>query len=109
MGNVLHVIFRYLIDTQADVVRVDRFLLHKDAAYNVLPTAIAYRSAVCIAMHRCIVPALYLTVLLIHHLFYCRTALYLTVLLIHYLFHCKTAVYLTVLLKHYLFHCKTAV
>ena len=46
MGNVLHVIFRYFIDTQAGVVHIERLLLHKakgDAvADNVL--TIAYRS-----------------------------------------------------------------
>ena len=46
MGNVLYVIFRYFIDTQAGVVRVGRLLLHKGDANNVLP------------VHRCIVPAL---------------------------------------------------
>ena len=61
--NVLHVIFRYL-------------LLHKGDANNVLPTGIAYRSvqrygycvsdrSVCIAMHRCIVPALSIYILYI--------------------------------------------
>ena len=44
MGNVLHVIFRNVIDTQVGVVRVARLLLHKGDANNVLPTAIAYRS-----------------------------------------------------------------
>ena len=64
MGNVLHVIFRYFIDTQAGVVRVECVLLHKGDTNNVLPTAIAlYRDtdivhhvpyrAVCIAIHRC--------------------------------------------------------
>ena len=43
-GNVLHVIFRYFIDTQAGAVRDERLLLHKSDASNVLPTAIAYRS-----------------------------------------------------------------
>ena len=47
MGNVLHVIFRYFIDTQARVVRVERLLLHKGVANNVLPTAIACRSVPC--------------------------------------------------------------
>ena len=42
MGNVLHVIFRYFIDTQAGVVLVEHLLLHKGDANNVLPTAIAY-------------------------------------------------------------------
>ena len=49
MGNVLHVIFCYFIDTQEGVVRVERLiffasqlLLHKGDANNVLPTAIAY-------------------------------------------------------------------
>ena len=40
MGNVLHVIFRYFIDTQAGVVHVERLLLHKGDANNVLPTAL---------------------------------------------------------------------
>ena len=44
MGNVLHVIFRYFIDTQAGVVHVERLLFHKVDANNVLPTAIAYCS-----------------------------------------------------------------
>ena len=44
MGNVLHVIFHYFIDTQAGVVRVERLLLHKGDMNNVLPTAITYRS-----------------------------------------------------------------
>ena len=44
MGNVLRVIFRYFIDTQAGGVRVERLLLHKGDASNVLPTAIAHRS-----------------------------------------------------------------
>ena len=74
MGNVLHVIFHYFIDTQAGVVRVERFLLHKGDDNNVLPAAIAYRSVLrygyCVScsvlcgvyhdtpVHRCIVPAL---------------------------------------------------
>ena len=74
MGNVLHVIFRYFIDTQAGVARVERLLLHKSDASNVLLTAIAYRSVprygYCVSctvpcgvyrdtpVHRCIVPAL---------------------------------------------------
>ena len=44
MGNVPHVIFRYFMDTQAGVVRVERLLLLKGEANNVLPTATAYRS-----------------------------------------------------------------
>ena len=44
MGNVLHVIFCYFIDTQASVVRIERLVLHKGDANNVLSTAIAYRS-----------------------------------------------------------------
>ena len=44
MGNVLHVIFRYFINTQAGVVRVEHLLLHKGDANNVLPTIIAYGS-----------------------------------------------------------------
>ena len=44
MGNVLHVIFRYFIDTRVGVVRVERLLLYKDDATNVL-SSIAYRSA----------------------------------------------------------------
>ena len=44
VGNVLHIIFRYFIDTQAGVVRVERLLLHKGDANNVLPTSIAYRN-----------------------------------------------------------------
>ena len=46
MGNVLHVIFRYFINTQAGVVRVERVLLHKGDANNCLPlshTDIVYR------------------------------------------------------------------
>ena len=74
VGNVLHVIFRYCIDTQAGVVRVERLLLHKGDVNNVLPTAIAYRSVprygYCVScsvpcsvycetpVHLCIVPAL---------------------------------------------------
>ena len=74
MGNVLHVIFRYFIDTHSGVVRVERVLLHKGDANNVLPNAIAYRSVprygYCVSctmpcgvirdtpVHRCIVPAL---------------------------------------------------
>ena len=74
MENVLHVVFRYFIDTQAGVVRVERLLLHKGDANSVLPTAIAYRSVprygYCVSctvpcgvyrdtpVHRCIVPAL---------------------------------------------------
>ena len=42
MGNI-HIIFNYFIDTQAGVVRVERLLLHKGEANNVLPTAIVYR------------------------------------------------------------------
>ena len=64
MGNVLHVIFHYFIETQVGVVRVECLLIHKGDANNVLPTAIAYRSvprygycvpyhAVCIEIHRC--------------------------------------------------------
>ena len=44
MGNVLYVRFRYFIDTQASVVRVERLLLHKGNANNVLSTPIDYRS-----------------------------------------------------------------
>ena len=44
MGNVLHVIFRYFIDTPTGVVRFERLLLHKGDANNVLPTAFAYHS-----------------------------------------------------------------
>ena len=44
MGNVLHVIFRYFIDTRVGVVRDECLLLHKGDANNVLPTAVAYRS-----------------------------------------------------------------
>ena len=65
MGNVLHIIFRYFIDTQAGVVRAERVLLLKGDANDVLPTAIAvYRDAdivyrvMCIAINQCIVPAL---------------------------------------------------
>ena len=76
MGNVglLHAIFHYFIDTQAGVVRVERLLLHKGDANNVLLTAIAYRSVprygYCVSctvpcgvcrgtpVHRCIVTAL---------------------------------------------------
>ena len=39
-----YIIFRYFIDTQAGVVRVERLLLHKGDANNVLLTAIAYHS-----------------------------------------------------------------
>ena len=35
MGNVLHVIFRYFINTQAGVARGERLLLHKGGANNV--------------------------------------------------------------------------
>ena len=42
VGNVLHVIFRYVIDTQAGAVLVERLLLHKGDSNNILP--IAYRS-----------------------------------------------------------------
>ena len=77
MGDVLHVIFRYFIDTQAGVVRVECLLLHKGDANNVLPTTIAYccvrdtgivyhvpYRGVCIVIHRCtgIVPALHRTI-----------------------------------------------
>ena len=69
MGNVLHVIFRYFIDTRVGVVCVERLLLHKGDVNNVLLTAIAYHSvlrygycvpycAVCITIHQCTVPAL---------------------------------------------------
>ena len=77
MGNVLHVIFRYFIDTQAGVIGIERLLLHKCDANNVLPTAIAYRCVprygYCVSctvpcgvyrdtqMHRRIVPALEMT------------------------------------------------
>ena len=40
MGNVLHVIFCYFIDTQAGVVHVEHLLLQKGDV-NVFPTAIA--------------------------------------------------------------------
>ena len=43
MGNVLRDIF-YFIDTQAGVVHVERLLVHKGDANNVLPTAIIYHS-----------------------------------------------------------------
>ena len=36
VGNVLHVIFCYFIDTQAGVVRVEHLLLHKVDVNNVL-------------------------------------------------------------------------
>ena len=36
VGNILHVMFRYFIDTQAGVVLVERSLLHKNEANNVL-------------------------------------------------------------------------
>ena len=81
MGNVLHVIFRNVIDTQVGVVRVERLLIHKGDASNVLPTAIAYRIVpryeYCVSctvpggvyrdtpVHRCIVPALVIGVVAI--------------------------------------------
>ena len=34
MGNILHVIFHYFIDTQAREVRVEHLLLHKGEANN---------------------------------------------------------------------------
>ena len=43
VGNVQHIIFRYFIETPAGVVRVERLLLHKGDANNVLSTTIAYR------------------------------------------------------------------
>ena len=68
-------------DSQAGVVRVERLLLHKGDANNVLPSAIAYRSVsrygYCISctvpcgvycdtpVHRCIVPALVITYVII--------------------------------------------
>ena len=66
MGNVLHVIFRYFIDTQASVVRIERVLLHKGDVNNVclqlshivvycdtdIVYCVPYR-AVCITIHRC--------------------------------------------------------
>ena len=77
MGNVLRVLFRCFIDIQSGVVRLERLLIHKSDANNVLPTAIAYRSlppygycVLCTArcgvygdtpVHRCIVPALVIT------------------------------------------------
>ena len=39
-----HVRFRYFIDTQVGVVRIERLLIHNDDSNNVLSTAIAYRS-----------------------------------------------------------------
>ena len=66
MENVVDVIFRYFIDTQAGVFRVERLLLHKGDGTNVLSPLshiIVYRNtdivyhvpyrAVCIAIHRC--------------------------------------------------------
>ena len=41
MGNVLHVISCYFIDTQAGVVHVEHLLLQKGDVNNVFPTAIA--------------------------------------------------------------------
>ena len=53
MGNVLHVIFRYFIDTQAGVVRVERLLLHKGDANNVVYAirvlCFVYRTVLCVS------------------------------------------------------------
>ena len=77
VGNVLHVISCYFIDTQAGVVHIERLLLHYGDTNIVLSTAIAYRSVqrygYCVSctvpfgvyhvtlVHRCIVPALVFT------------------------------------------------